>query len=38
VTSRYGITFPFDGISLLEQRPIIESLADLGYTDLWSAE
>ena len=27
VTSRYGITFPFDGIPLLEQRPIIESLA-----------
>lgn len=38
MTSRYGITFPFDGISLLEQRPIIESLPDLGYTDLWSAE
>jgi probable F420-dependent oxidoreductase len=38
VTDRYGITFPFDGLSLLEQRPIIESLADLGYTDLWSAE
>jgi probable F420-dependent oxidoreductase len=38
VTGRYGITFPFDGISLLEQRPIIESLPDLGYTDLWSAE
>ena len=35
---RYGITFPFDGIPLLEQRPIIESLPDLGYTDLWSAE
>jgi probable F420-dependent oxidoreductase len=38
VTARYGITFPFDGISLLDQRPIIESLPDLGYTDLWSAE
>jgi probable F420-dependent oxidoreductase len=38
VTSRYGITFPFDGISLPDQRPIVESLADLGYTDLWSAE
>jgi probable F420-dependent oxidoreductase len=38
VAPRYGITFPFDGIPLLEQRPIIESLPDLGYTDLWSAE
>jgi probable F420-dependent oxidoreductase len=38
VSQRYGITFPFDGLSLLDQRPIISSLADLGYTDLWSAE
>lgn len=38
MTQRYGITFPFDGISLPDQRPIVESLADLGYTDLWSAE
>jgi probable F420-dependent oxidoreductase len=38
VTGRYGITFPFDDIPLLEQRPIISSLPDLGYTDLWSAE
>ncbi|HVT21816.1 MAG TPA: LLM class F420-dependent oxidoreductase [Mycobacteriales bacterium] len=38
MTTRYGITFPFDGYSLLDQRPIVESLADLGYTDLWSAE
>jgi probable F420-dependent oxidoreductase len=38
VTDRYGITFPFDGIALTEQRSIVESLPDLGYTDLWSAE
>jgi probable F420-dependent oxidoreductase len=38
VTGRYGITFPFDGIPLPEQRSIVESLPDLGYTDLWSAE
>jgi probable F420-dependent oxidoreductase len=38
VTGRYGITFPFDGIPLVEQRAIVESLPDLGYTDLWSAE
>ena len=35
---RYGITFPFDDIPLGEQRSLIESLPDLGYTDLWSAE
>ncbi|HEX3824414.1 MAG TPA: LLM class F420-dependent oxidoreductase [Mycobacteriales bacterium] len=38
MTASYGITFPFDGIPLTEQRSIIESLPDLGYTDLWSAE
>jgi probable F420-dependent oxidoreductase len=38
VAGRYGITFPFDGIALPEQRSIVESLPDLGYTDLWSAE
>ena len=38
VTARYGITFPFDDISLPDQRAIVEPLADLGYTDLWSAE
>jgi probable F420-dependent oxidoreductase len=38
VTARYGITFPFDGIPLPDQRSIVESLPDLGYTDLWSAE
>jgi probable F420-dependent oxidoreductase len=38
VTSRYGITFPFDGVPLPEQRSIVESLPDLGYTDVWSAE
>src|SRR5580700_2525984 len=38
MSDRYGITFPFDGIPLPAQRGIIEPLADLGYTDLWSAE
>jgi probable F420-dependent oxidoreductase len=38
VTVRYGITFPFDGIPLPEQRSVVQSLPDLGYTDLWSAE
>jgi len=35
---RYGITIPFEGIPLAEQRSVIESLPDLGYTDVWSAE
>jgi probable F420-dependent oxidoreductase len=38
VPQRYGITFPFDGLALLEQREIVRELVDLGYTDLWSAE
>ncbi len=38
MTSRYGITIPFEGIPLAEQRSVIESLPDLGYTDVWSAE
>jgi probable F420-dependent oxidoreductase len=35
---RFGITVPFDGIPLLEQRALFEQLPDLGYTDVWSAE
>jgi probable F420-dependent oxidoreductase len=38
VPQRYGITFPFDGMSLLDQREVVRELVDLGYTDLWSAE
>ncbi len=38
MTSRYGITVPFEGISLLEHREVIHEIADLGYSDLWSAE
>ena len=38
VPQRYGITFPFDGISLVDQRDLVRQLVDLGYTDLWSAE
>lgn len=36
--ARYGITIPFEGTPLPEQRTLIESLPDLGYTDVWSAE
>ena len=35
---RYGMTIPFDGVPLAEQRDWWEELAELGYTDLWSSE
>jgi probable F420-dependent oxidoreductase len=38
MTSRYGITIPFDGVTLLDHREWFHRLADLGYTDVWSAE
>jgi probable F420-dependent oxidoreductase len=34
----YGITIPFDGIPLPEQRDLVAELPDLGYTDAWSSE
>lgn len=37
-TPRWGLTVPLFGHSLPEQREIVTELADLGYTDLWSAE
>jgi alkanesulfonate monooxygenase SsuD/methylene tetrahydromethanopterin reductase-like flavin-dependent oxidoreductase (luciferase family) len=38
MTVRYGITIPFDGVTLLEHRDWFHRLADLGYTGVWSAE
>jgi probable F420-dependent oxidoreductase len=38
VSTRYGITVPFDGVPLPDQRMLFEQLPDLGYTDVWSAE
>lgn len=38
MTSRYGITIPFDGVTLGEHREWFTRLADLGYSDVWSAE
>lgn len=35
---RYGMTIPLDGIPLVDQREWIAELADIGYTDVWSAE
>ena len=37
-TPRWGLTVPLFGHSLPEQREIVTELANLGYTDLWSAE
>ena len=38
MTQRYGITIPFEGVTLAEHRRWFTLLADLGYTDVWSAE
>jgi probable F420-dependent oxidoreductase len=35
---RYGMTIPYDGTPLHGQREQMEELAELGYTDVWSAE
>ncbi len=35
---RYGITVPFDGVTMPEHRRWYEDLLRLGYTDVWSAE
>ncbi|MCW2898031.1 MAG: Luciferase-like monooxygenase [Streptosporangiaceae bacterium] len=35
---RYGLTIPLTGMTLPEHREIVSELADLGYTDAWSAE
>ncbi len=36
--SRLGITLPYDSTPLAGYRELVEELAALGYTDLWSAE
>ncbi|WP_081240512.1 LLM class F420-dependent oxidoreductase [Streptomyces viridosporus] len=38
MTKRWGITLPVAGLSLPDQRELVASLPDLGYTDVWSAE
>jgi len=35
---RWGITIPFDGVTLQEHRSWFEKLSGLGYSDVWSAE
>ena len=37
-TTRYGMTVPFAGLPLGEQRDWFRELVDLGYTDVWSSE
>ncbi len=38
VPQRWGVTVPFDGVPLHAQRELVIEAADLGFTDLWSAE
>ena len=38
VPQRWGVTVPFEGVSLHDQRELVIEAADLGFTDLWSAE
>ncbi len=35
---RYGITIPFPGVPLHQQRDWLIELADLGFTDFWTSE
>lgn len=35
---RWGITLPLTGVPVLAHRELVAELADLGYTDIWSAE
>jgi probable F420-dependent oxidoreductase len=37
-TPRYGITVPFDGVTLADHRHWYGELVRLGYSDVWSAE
>jgi probable F420-dependent oxidoreductase len=38
VTDRWGITLPLTGVPLPAHRDFVRELADIGYTDVWSAE
>lgn len=38
VPRRYGMSVPFGGIPLGEQRDLVKEIEDLGYTDVWSSE
>lgn len=36
--NRWGMTLPLPGLALGDQRALVASLTDLGYTDAWSSE
>jgi probable F420-dependent oxidoreductase len=36
--SRWGLTLPLAGVSLADQRPLVEAAEEAGYTDLWTGE
>ena len=36
--TRWGMTLPLTGMPLADQREIVTSMPDFGYTDAWSAE
>ncbi len=38
MTRRFGVTLPFDGVSLSGHGPLVREVAGLGYTDLWTSE
>ncbi|MGX4688223.1 LLM class F420-dependent oxidoreductase [Streptomyces sp. JNUCC 63] len=38
MTKSWGITLPVAGLSIADQKELVASLPDLGYTDVWSAE
>lgn len=38
MTGQVGITLPFDDVSLTDHRPLLRSLIDGGYDDVWTGE
>ena len=38
MASRWGMTYPLEGIRLSEHKDVVQQAEDLGYTDAWSAE
>ncbi len=38
MTDRWGLTFPLEGVSLLDHREVLQEAERLGYTDAWTVE
>ncbi len=36
--SRYGLTIPYDRTPLADSRALVDEIAELGYSDVWTAE